>query len=41
MDEYVDEIIGYAKKLEAIGYHIDDDDLVFYALKGYEQNSSQ
>ncbi|KAH7855287.1 hypothetical protein Vadar_023284 [Vaccinium darrowii] len=34
MDEYVDEIRGYAQKLEAIGYHIDDDDLVFYALKG-------
>ncbi|KAH7858995.1 hypothetical protein Vadar_030253 [Vaccinium darrowii] len=34
MDDYIDEIRGYAQKLEAIGYHIDDDDLVFYALKG-------
>lgn len=34
MDEYIDEIRGYAQRLEAIGYHMDDDDLVFYALKG-------
>lgn len=34
MDEYIDEIRGYSQKLEAIGYHIDDDDLVFYALEG-------
>lgn len=26
MDEYIDEIRGYSQKLEAIGYHIDDDD---------------
>lgn len=26
MDDYVDEIRGYAQKLEAIGYHIDDED---------------
>ncbi|KAH7844680.1 hypothetical protein Vadar_030567 [Vaccinium darrowii] len=29
-----DRLRGYAQKLEAIGYHVDDDDLVFYALKG-------
>lgn len=34
MDDYIDEIRGYSQKLEAIGYHVDDDDLVFYALKG-------
>lgn len=34
MDEYIDEIRGYGQKLEAVGYHIDVDDLVFYALKG-------
>ncbi|KAH7841209.1 hypothetical protein Vadar_027092 [Vaccinium darrowii] len=34
MDEYIDEIRGYEQQLEAVGYHVDDDDLVFYALKG-------
>ncbi|KAH7847857.1 hypothetical protein Vadar_030972 [Vaccinium darrowii] len=34
MDEYIDEIRNYDQKLEAVGYHVDDDDLVFYALKG-------
>lgn len=34
MDDYIDEIRGYDQKLQAIGYHIDDDDLVFYALRG-------
>ncbi|KAH7845191.1 hypothetical protein Vadar_031949 [Vaccinium darrowii] len=34
MDDYIDEIRSYDQKLQAIGYQIDDDDLVFYALKG-------
>lgn len=34
MDEYIDEIRSYDQKLEAVGYHVDDDDLAFYALKG-------
>lgn len=34
MDEYIDEIRGYEQQLQAVGYHVDDDDLVFYALKG-------
>lgn len=33
MDFYLDEIRGYAHKLEAVGYHIEDD-LVFCAIKG-------
>ncbi|KAH7840091.1 hypothetical protein Vadar_012473 [Vaccinium darrowii] len=34
MDEYIDEIRGYDQQLEAVGYHVDGDDLVFYTLKG-------
>lgn len=34
MDSYLDEIRNYAHKLEAVGYHLDDDDLVFCAKKG-------
>ncbi|KAH7858733.1 hypothetical protein Vadar_027298 [Vaccinium darrowii] len=34
MDDYIDEIRGYDHKLQAIGYCVDDDDLVSYALKG-------
>ncbi|KAH7838126.1 hypothetical protein Vadar_022372 [Vaccinium darrowii] len=34
MDDYIDEIRGYDQKLQAVGYQVDDDDLVFYALKG-------
>lgn len=33
-DGYIDEIRGYDQQLEAVGYHVDDDDLVFYTLKG-------
>lgn len=34
VDEYIDEIRSYDQKLEAVGYHVDDDDLVFYTLRG-------
>lgn len=34
MDSYIDEIRSYAQRLEAVGHHIDDDDLVFYTLNG-------
>lgn len=34
MDFYLDEIRGYAHKLEAVGYHIEDDDIVFCVIKG-------
>ncbi|KAH7850110.1 hypothetical protein Vadar_028117 [Vaccinium darrowii] len=34
MDEYIDEIRNHAHRLEAVGHHVDDDDLVFYTLNG-------
>lgn len=34
MDSYIDEIRSHAQRLEAVGHHIDDDDLVFYTLNG-------
>lgn len=37
MDSYIDEIRSHAHKLEAVGHHVDDDDLVFYTLNGLPQ----
>ncbi|XP_058194403.1 uncharacterized protein LOC131311092 [Rhododendron vialii] len=34
MDGYIDEIREHAQRLEAVGHHVDDDDLVFYTLNG-------
>ncbi|KAH7861629.1 hypothetical protein Vadar_028630 [Vaccinium darrowii] len=34
MDEYIDEIRNHAHRLDAVGHHVDDDDLVFYTLNG-------
>lgn len=34
MENYIDEIRNYKQRLEAVGHHVDDDDLVFYVLKG-------
>lgn len=34
MDSYIDQIRSHAQKLEAVGHHVPDDDLVFYTLNG-------
>lgn len=34
MDYHIDEIRNHAHRLEAVGHHVDDDDLVFYTLNG-------
>lgn len=34
MDSYIDEIRNYAQRLEAVGYHVEENDLVFCAIKG-------
>lgn len=34
MDFYIDEIRSYTQRLEAVGYHVEENDLVFYAIKG-------
>lgn len=39
MDSYIDEIRSHAQRLEAMGHHIDDDDLVIYTLNGLPKRS--
>lgn len=34
MDKYIDDIKVCAQKLSAVGYEVDDDDMVFHAING-------